>query len=179
MSNFTTKGVNEAGGKFISYGIKDVKVTGIEAKEAAEGSTPSLFINFQELNGEKTVSARFSFSDKAAPYSLRKIKHLSTKVVDEALVDAIDEKTVTGYATALSKLIVGKSMRVKFSAEEIDGTRNGKRNWFKSVVNFPPFAEALSVSPTQLVFDPTRDIKRLAPVTANPTGTTAAEPLPF
>ncbi len=84
------------------------------------------------------------------------------------------------YAAALNKLINGKAVRVKFSAEEIDGTRNGKRNWFKSVINFPPFAEATTVTPTQLMFDQTRDIKRLAPVTADPsTGAVASDTLPF
>ncbi len=179
MSNFTTKGVNETGGKFITYGIKDVKVVGIESKEAVDGSTPSIFINFQELNTEKTVSVRFPMSEKAAPYSLRKIKHLATKIVTENDVDAITESTVTGYANALSKLILNASVRIKFSAEEIDGVKNGKNNWFKSVINFPPFAEVISTNPTQLIFEQSKDIKRLPAVSATPNGQAVTSDLPF
>lgn len=181
MSVFTTKGVNEGGGKFITYGIREVIATGVEAKEAEGASTAKLFINFKEVNSEKTVTVQFPFSEKGAPHSLRKLKHLATKVVTEAEVDAIDAKSVTDFASAYAKLILNKPVRVKFSGEEIDGSRSGKRNWFKSVFNFPPFAESIKTTPTTLVFDEVRDLKRLAPVASTPAtaGTGNASDLPF
>ncbi len=181
MTNFTTKGVNETGSKFISYGVRDVKIIAIESKEVVDNSTPSIFISFQELGTEKTVSVRFPFSDKAAQYSLRKIKHLATKIVTEAEVDAITESTVTGYANALSKLILNKSVRIKFSGEEIDGVKNGKNNWYKSVINFPPFAEIIETNPTQLSFDAVKDLKKLPVTNGSPSigVTQPADKLPF
>ena len=46
----TTNGVVEGGvSKFISYGIKEVKIISIESKDDGS-STPFIAFNFQELN---------------------------------------------------------------------------------------------------------------------------------
>ena len=164
---FSSKGVSETGGKYIGYGITDVKVVDIDVKESDGSSTPMLYVNLQEAKGEKTVSLRMAFSEKAQPYSMRKIKHLTTKVATEAELDAIEEPTLTAYGAALFKLIGNKPVRMKFSGEEVIGT-NGKKNFIKTVVNFPPFAEV--IGGTTLTFDPSKDIKYLAPTATTPTG---------
>lgn len=174
---FSSKGVSESGSRYIGYGITDVKVTGIDVKESDGSSTPMMYINFQEVTGEKTVSIRLAFSEKAQPYSMRKIKHLTTKVATEAELDAIEESTLTNYGAALLKLIGNKPVRVKFSGEEVIGT-NGKKNFIKTVVNFPPFAEA--IGGTTLTFDSKTDIKYLAPTNSAPTtGAKKTADLPF
>lgn len=170
--NLTTKGVTEDS-RFIKYGIREVKITGIEAKEI-DVVVPSILMNFQEINSNKTVNVSFSFSERASQFSLRKIKHIATKIVTEKDIDDINTNTVTEYAEALKKLILNKEVRIKFNGEEIDGQKNGKRNWFKSVIGFAPFAESISVSmeQTSLRFDELRDIKRLPVMTTDPISST-------
>lgn len=173
---FSTKGVSETGGKYISYGIKDVKIVGIEAKESDGNSSPSLIINFEEVGTGKTQSSRFTFTEKSTQISLRKIKHILTKVVDETTADSITATTITQYATDLSNVLLSKTIRVKFSGEEVAG-KEGKNNWFKAVINFPPFAEPITVNPTNLKFDTNLDIRRLIATTKTPN--VAADALPF
>lgn len=177
---FSTKGVSESGGKYISYGIRNVKFTSITAQESEGGSTPSIFINFEEVGTGKTLSSRFPFSEKSTQISLRKIKHMLTKIVDETTADGIFASTLTEYAAAISKYLVNNTLRIKFNGEEVQG-KEGKNNWFKAVVNFPPFAEALSVNPTELKFDSVADVKRLAFASSTPTHVGAAkdDSLPF
>lgn len=182
-TSFTTKGLNENGGNYITYGIKEVKIKNIESKEGEGVITPSIFINFQELNSERIASIKLPFSEKSAKHSLRKIRHLAKQIVTESEIDSIDVTNVTDYATALNKLLSEKPVRIKFSAEEVDGVSKGKKNWFKAVINyfFPnysPFAEPISVNPTKLVFNEKDDIKRLLPVSSEPV-TTSSENLPF
>lgn len=178
---FTTKGVSESGGKYIGYGLKDVKITNIEAKEAEGNIKPSVFINFQELGTEKTLQVRFPFSENAKSYSLRKIKHLATKLVTEEEIDKINVQTVTEYAGELNRLLANKDIRVMFEAEEINGQINGKNNWLKSVIGFPPFAEPIGTTPSGLKFDPNKHIKRLPAMATAPTGANTGQgnDLPF
>lgn len=179
---FSTKGVSESGGKYIASGIREVKITAIDSKEAEGNSTPAIFITFQEIGSDRTLNIRFAFSENGAQYSLRKIKHIATKFVPEATVDAIDVATVTEYANALRGLILNKELRMKFGGEEIMPNDPSKRSWIKAVVGFPPFAEPLTVNPasTALIFDKDRDIKRLPATVTNPTDTvTRKADLPF
>ncbi len=106
-----------------------------------------------------------------------------TKFVDEATADAITASSLTDYAAAIARVLVGGTLRIKFNGEEVAG-KDGKNNWFKATVNFPPFAENTTVNPTGLTFDPTTDVKRLSPAFANPTATNTAgnkqtDDLPF
>ena len=172
MTSFSTKGVTESGGKYIPYGIQEITITGVSAKEVGDGtSTPAIFVDFKELKGEKILNIRFAFSEKATKYSLRKIKHILTKVITPMEVEAFDGKdfkTVTEMATALNTVLSNRPLRVKFQAEEVASRDAGSRPWKKAILGFPPFAEALSVNPTQLVFDNAKDIKLLG-ATLTPT----------
>ena len=159
---FSTKGVTDNGGKYIPYGIHNVEITGVTSKEAEGSASASVFIEFREKDGTKTLSERLPFSDKATVYSLRKIKHITTKVVTEAEIDAAtaNVKSVGEMAKVLNKILTGKSLTVKFNGKEVAGS-NGKSNWYKAQLGFPPFAETIGTNPSTLKFDALKDIKRL------------------
>ena len=173
MSNFTTKGISENGSKYISPGIRNVKITSVESKDDP-GTSPAMFLNFEEIGTGKTLNVRFIFSEKGAQYSLRKLKHLQKAFVTEETIDAISDD-VKGLAIEYGKILNGKEVRIKFNGEEVLG-REGKSDWIKATVAFPPFCELLSVNPTRLTFDPNRDVKRLETTSSEPTANSTTKP---
>jgi len=177
--NFTTKGIEEKvfESKYITPGINEVTIAGITSNESG---TPYVEFNFVSMkNNNQTASIKFYLSDAASKRSLEKIKHIATKVVSESDIDNVQATSITDYSTKLSNLLVGKSLRIKFSGETVAG-KEGKGNWIKATIGLPTFAESLTVNPTKLKFDPNNqyDMKPLPAVT-NVSSSTVTSDLPF
>lgn len=155
---YSTKGVVEGGGnEFIKPGIvENVTVKGITVPDVEEGKAPYILIDMVSGLGDKG-DFKFYFSEKAAPTSLRKLKHMMTKFIDEVDVDSIEAKDLTTYAAKVAKVLVGKTYTFfKFVGKEIEGKtlENGKvsskeeetRNWMKAEIGLPSFCEVTETS---------------------------------
>lgn len=191
--SFSTKNVEETVAEqkiydkpYIDAGINEVTFVKIEGNPGQEGKSPFITIDFAKMSdNSKGVSEKLYFSEKAIESSLQKIKHMATKVVTVDKIDAINESDVVAYAAKLNSLLVGKSLRIKFSGEEIQGSE-GKKNWTKAVFPYyvsgktPPFAEDLKVKETKLTFDSNNkfDVKKLVAPTAT-TNLGPKDDLPF
>lgn len=178
---FTTKGVSEeTGGEYIKPGIHNVTITEVTSKESDGVAAPSIFITFAQTDSNQKLNVQFAFSEKGYKFALLKLKHMLTKVVDEATVDAIEGKNVTELAKAYNKILKGKTLNIKFTGKEIAGT-SGKRNWWKAEIPIPrknnPFAETVGTNPTTLVWNEKYDMKALPTASTTPDG--ATDDLPF
>ena len=171
---FTTKGITDGVGesKYIAPGVHVVTITKIEGF-TPEGKSPYVRFTFADSTG-KTVDSDFFFSENATETSLKKIKHIATKIVTEGQVDSINVATVGEYAYALSKLLTGKAVKIKFRGKEIAG-KDGKNNWFKAEIGLPKFAE--KITENTLTFNPDKDFIKLSSVTSTPA--TVTNDLPF
>lgn len=167
--------------KYLTPGINEVTIANVEGNNGAEGKSPFITVNFTKMGDvTKTASVRFFMSDAAKARSLEKVKHIATKVTTADKFDAVGDTAtdVVSYASGINNLLAGKSLRIKFSGEEVIGGE-GKKNWFKAVIGLPAFAEALTVNPSKLKFDPNNqyDMKRTTAVPA--TSGTSVYDLPF
>ncbi len=171
---------------YLKAGIQEVTIVNFVIPEGS--SVPCMEINLTNTAGNRTLAHRFYFPDgddedsvKNYEKSARQIKHIATKTVNDTEFNTAWEMStnLNQLSINLSKLLGGKSLRMKLSGKEIQG-KDGKLNWFKAVITGNRFAEALSVNPTKLTFDPDNqyDMKRL---TTSSTVTTASEAggLPF
>lgn len=157
--NFSTKSIaadttTGSGSKYMSVGINDnVALEIIEAGESSKG-TPFLEVFFSK-GDESTAKDKFYMSENAQEKSQQKLIHLLVDGlgVSRDAVDAAGEAatSLANYAKRLTDLIPKNQLfRMKFSGEEYDSagtTKVAKR------INFIPFAEAMSVSPSKLKYD--------------------------
>ncbi len=152
--------------KFIAPGIHEVKITSITTVEPGGASSPYFMFTFENKEAQ-TADVKFYYSDAAVKKTMTKIRHMATKITSADEIDAVTGKNYPEYAKNLSRMLVGKWLRIKFTGEEIrgglkeDGTR--KDNWYKAGIGLPTFAEGIAQLPTKLVFDSTNqyDIRRL------------------
>lgn len=147
MSNlFSTKGVSEEGkkgnGQQYIYGGVYNKVN-IKSVKANSDKTPYIAIEmFTDEGGADTSREfRFYFTEKAAPVSMSKLKHIATKVVTEAEFEAIVANDVHDLARQLSDLIRGGKLRMKFTAEQYENNNGEVKD--RPLIGLPPFAEAI------------------------------------
>jgi hypothetical protein len=166
--------------KYITPGVHEVKITNVTATEVESGSSYLTF-SFENKTGQ-TVETRLYVSENAKNYTLGKIKHMGTKVIDETTLDSVTGKNWAEYAKNLTRAISNKMFRIKFSGEMVAGGINPegekKKDWAKTMIphydsgKTPPFAEKLTTVPSRLVYDPTNkfDLKPLE--TANTETTT-------
>lgn len=158
---YTTAGTAERTfvSKYIEPGVHRVRIAGIEGVDSETGAS-YVQITFEDAD-EKTAQIRFYMSERAMARSIQKIKHLATKMVTEEKIDAIEADNLEDYGSALDTLLGGKSCRVKFTGEEVDGN---KGSWWKAGIGLPTFAEAtkkgaeydpVSDEDTKLVLDKT------------------------
>jgi hypothetical protein len=179
----TTRGTEDKvfESKFIKPGIhENVKIEAITAPPVEDGKSPYIQFKFVDLEG-KAAEINFYMSDAAMPMSLRKIKHIATKLVEESVIDGVEAPSIPAYAKAISPLLCNKMLRVKFVGKEIQG-KEGKQNWFKAALGLPAFAESMGTTPTKLVFTETSqwDMERLPVIPEAPVGVDASSPdLPF
>lgn len=144
MFDFNEVEGNSAGSKRIKPGVHEVKVTGFEVV-ADTGSIKMTFVNNE---GEEHVEY-MSMSEKAKVYTMRKLKHMGTKLTEE---DNFNKLTTPNH---LEKFFVGKDIRIKFDGveREKDGTV-----YLNAQIGLPNFAESVN-SETSL--NPTPNIKKL------------------
>jgi hypothetical protein len=118
---YTTAGTAERTfvSKYIEPGVHRVRIAGIEGVDSETGAS-YVQITFEDAD-EKTAQIRFYMSERAIARSIQKIKHLATKMVTEEKIDAIEADNLEDYGSALDTLLGGKSCRVKFTGEEVDG----------------------------------------------------------
>jgi len=158
---YTTAGTEEKEfvNKYIEPGVHRVRIIGISGTEPESGS-PYLQIDFENAK-EQTANIRFYMSEKAKKMSTEKIIHLFSRMVTKKELDKMKAESLEDYGSKLDSLLGGKSCRVKFTGEEVDGN---KGNWWKAGIGFQPFAEAtkegaeyepLSDEDSKLVLDKT------------------------
>ncbi|MBX7076938.1 MAG: hypothetical protein K1X33_06445 [Methanobacteriaceae archaeon] len=159
----------ESQSSFIQPGIHEVLISKMELHEN-EGISSFIEMIFTNSK-EQTVSNRFYYdsgsdeeSSNRRKRTLGQLKHISTKIVKETdFNDAYNNaKTLSDFTNSLSKLILNKSVRIKFIGKEIPG-KDGKSNWFKATIGGKVFAENIQQVPSLLTFDPNNkwDMKRL------------------
>lgn len=170
---FSFKNVEDPKGfesKFIEPGIHVVTVK--EVKGVSVG-TPYIMFTFEKEG--KTVDVKFYMTEAASVINMPRIKHLANKIIKNADLESITGDVVD-VGLGLNKKLVNKKVRIKFCGEEIEGKIGDdgekKPNWFKSVIGFSNFAEAViegaeyppvPESMSKLKFDPNNkyDMKRL------------------
>jgi hypothetical protein len=140
----------------ISPGIHDnITLTGVE-----EGTTPNgkgiIKVSFLSVDGSVFI-AELSTEGGAVPYTLKKLKHMLTKVVDE------DTANKTTTVEGVNKILTGQKFRLKVCGEEYVNNKGETR--IKATLGLPNFAESAGLEKefSKLRFDPTNnyDIKRL------------------
>jgi hypothetical protein len=161
---FNTKNVNE-GSEYLKVGINsDVTIMGFTA-ESKEGSTPYVEISLAPTSNLESINKfRLYFSEKAASYSLSRIKHIATKCVKAAQIDAIEATTVAEYAAKLTALLKGRRLRILLNGSEY--MRNDGGVGVRTELPMANFAEALSdgaeYAPVSESCLPDAKIKKLA-----------------
>lgn len=139
-------------------------------------------------NGKKVIKVPFMSTDGAelvidmsmeggAPqYTMRKLKHLMTKVASEDVVNAatsIDD---------VNKILKGQTLRIKFTGEEYVSQRDGKV-YVKTVLGLPNFAEPMTTSKemSALSYNPTSeyDLKKVNQATVEGNTPKVESDLPF
>lgn len=173
--------------KFIRPGIiENVVIGGIQAITSPNGK-PYVEVLFYKdtATPEDGAKIRFYMTDATVKYSIKKLKHLATKVVSTEDFDAADKtaKTHEQFGENINKLLKGKTIRrMKFTGEEYVGTDGNVK--LRSSIGLPGFAEGADVTKSKLVFDETNqyDVKRLPKATTESNignGQGAESDLPF
>lgn len=183
----TTKGVTEpSGSKYIQAGINDVidiveiRLPAKDKNKAYDGDKPRMFEVVLKKGGEDVSTANaYPFwisSDAAVQYSLSKLKHLGSRVVTAAQIDAVVGTDTADYVKKMNALLAGKSLRMKFTGEEYlvsDTDENGnqiKKIRTRTEIPLTMFAEAINegaeyspVAETKLTYDESndKDLKRV------------------
>ena len=184
--NFKFEGVESGNPTRISPGISEVVIVKIEEGIMPYGNDiPSLEMTFQEPDTKTIFTEKFDMSKEIADgkeessedRNLRRIKHIGTKIVDEQTFNSIRN------TQQLSAQLIGKKVRIKFSAREYVDKTDGTLKVATQLPNFF-FAESVTVVPTKLKYDPTNkwDYKKFSGTVPSANGTThkeAVEAMPF
>lgn len=175
--NFKFEGVESGDPSRIGPGVSEVTITKIEEGKMPYGNDiPSLEISFMD-DTKAIFTEKFDMNTEVAEgkeesneeRNLRRIKHIGTKVVDEPTFNSI--RNTAQLATHL----VGKKIRIKFSAREYTD-KNGGVKVATQLPNFF-FAEDVKTTPTKLKYDPTNkwDYKKITGTAPSANGTTHSE----
>jgi hypothetical protein len=196
--DFTTTQNQENGTPRIQPGIHDVTITSVEAgvmpyKNANGQDISCISVSFRDTSNAEHKED-FSMDPTPAPgktksaadWSKERLMHLGTKIMSEE-----DWKNNIKSVANMNAYLVGKQLRVKFGGREYE-----KDGSVRVAARLPlfRFAEALSVNPTQLSYNPNdpNDLRKLnggasmttpsvntatAPATSNGQGT--SDDLPF
>lgn len=171
--NFGTKGTQElTNQKYIRPGVNNEVV--IDSVKGVNESKPYIefLVRLPKATPEEGSRQRFYMhTEPAAALNTARIKHIATKVVTEAQVDAISADNILDYGMKLNKLLAGKALRMKFIAEEY--VKNDGTVGVRSVLPVQNFAEAINEgaeypavakADTRLKYDETNpyDYKKLA-----------------
>jgi hypothetical protein len=125
---------------------------------------------------EEKFTASWSMEGGAVPYTMRKLKHMLTKVISEEQANAITS------TEQVNKTLSGKQFRWKFIGQEYVNKEGQVR--VKTDIGLPNFCENMKTTPTNqsaLSFDPNNqyDMVKL-PAEQVPSGNVAkADDMPF
>lgn len=163
----STKSVQEGKSQFpqrLDPGIHMVQIVDITSGVSAAKKTPYIEFTFENAYGNHRETFYMKEGD-SMKISLEKIKHLATKIVTEAELDAVAGNTVTDYAAGLAKLLKGTLVRIKLVGKEQYNAAKQK-TYVERSFGFYPFAENSSVpdAQTMLKYNPNNksDYKPLA-----------------
>lgn len=147
MSMFDLNSVEERSnsGKadlYIYPGVRRVIIEEWSKGESSQG-TPVIKVKLittaaKEAGTEASKEFNFYMTEKAQEMSLRKIKHILTKVTKEANIKSVS--SADEFVTMLNNLSKGKEIRIKFSGRE--DLYNGEVKEFAQI-GLPDFAEAV------------------------------------
>lgn len=166
----STQNVQEGKSQFpqrLEPGVHKVQIVDILPGQSAQKGTPYIEFTFENAYGNHRETFYMKEGD-SMKISLEKIKHLATKIVSEAELDAVSGNTVSEYAMNLAKILKGKEVRIKLSGKEQMNTKTYKV-YVERSFGFYPFAESASVpdASTMLKYNPMNksDFKPLKTVT--------------
>lgn len=145
---FSTTGVEEvvaSGGnqKYIYGGVyNDVKISNVSSGATPTG-TPYLRLTMHTAEGGDQAARDFDFffTEKAAPISMRKLKHIATKVVTEAEFETVKATNLSELVAGVAPLLKGRRLRMKFNGEEYRNAAGEVKE--KATIGLPEFAEAI------------------------------------
>lgn len=190
--NFGTKGTQErtSDGKYIRPGINHTVI--IESVKGVDESKPYLEFLFRTPKATAEEGNRqrlYMHTEGSAALNTARLKHIATKVVTENEIDSLSAENILQYGAKLNKLLAGKKLRLKFSAEQYikaDGSVGVRavlpvQNFAEAIVGGAEYP-AVKDSDTKLKYDESNqyDFKKLANV--EPTGTVSSDEsddLPF
>jgi hypothetical protein len=161
----------------IRPGVNENITVGLLTEELTEKGKKVIRVPFTSADGAELV-IDMSMEGGAPPYTMRKIKHLMTKVADEDTVNA------AANLDAVNAILKGQTLRIKFTGEEYVSTRDGKV-YVKTVLGLPNFAEAMTTSKemSALVYDTNNqyDLKKVnqATIEGNAPLKPVSDDLPF
>jgi hypothetical protein len=133
--NFSEVEVNEQVSKprIKGFTIQEVMITGVVDSVAKSGGS-QIEVGFINDAGEEHTE-RMSLSGGAKKYTMIKLKHMMTKVSNEDTVNQVKN------TDDINKILSGKRMRIKFTAEEFMDKNNNIRT--KASIGLPSFAESI------------------------------------
>ena len=173
--------------KYIRPGIHEVTIKSVKG-EVNQNGNPVITFSFYLKDGdaEATTDFRFYLSEKAAPTSYKKIRHIFTKVVKDADYLSSKANTIEELGEVYNNKLAGNSLRIKFNGEGY--LKQDGNTGLRASIGLPEFAEAIqdgaeypAVANTKLVFNEDRDVKPVAkvPDTDSFVAPTTANDLPF
>jgi hypothetical protein len=161
--------------KVKGFSIKNCTITGVIAGKTQTGND-LIEVGFVTSDGLEHTE-RMSLSGGAVKYTLQKLSTLASKIV------AAEEVSKDMSVEQLNRLLTGKKVRIKFSAEEYVGTDGN--TYTKAVIGLFGFCESIDVpmEETKLVLDKDSkwDYKRLPSSSTAGTSTSKSnvDDLPF
>lgn len=139
---FNTKNVTE-GANYLQTGINhDVTIVDVKAVEE-ENKSPYIEIGLAPTSNLESVNSfRLYFTEKAAKYSLARIKHIATKVVPEAIIDNVQGANIQDYSMKIKALLSERRLRVLLNGVEY--LRNDGSIGIRTELPLMNFAEAIA-----------------------------------
>jgi hypothetical protein len=152
---FSTKNVTEGGSNYLTVGVNDdVTIIGLVAVEEA-GKSPFVELQLAPTDNKEAVNKfRMYASEKALPYTLTNIKHIATKCVKLAQIDAVEGTSLSDYTAKVNALLANRRFRLLLNGAEYmrqDGTVG-----VRTELPMGNFAEALSPGAEHEVFEKTK-----------------------
>jgi hypothetical protein len=159
----------------IKPGVHENVTIGTISSETTPNGKSVVRVPFSLDNGAD-LNIDMSMEGNAPQYTMRKLKHLMTKVADETLVNS------ASTIQDINKILSGKKLRIKFTGEEYVSQRDGKV-YVKTVLGLPNFAEPMTITPemSALTYNPNieYDLKRVNKATVEANASKVTDDLPF
>ncbi len=156
MFNFTeVEEQKEFTNNRVEPGVDLFTITGFKFEPANNSCILTLSGTKKDSSGsdiDTEMKEFLSMSERAKPWSLRKIKHIATKIVDE------EKANLLTTPEQIEALFVGRKLRFKISCRQVMKEKDGKvRTFDNPTIGLPPFCEnpsEISDDKSTLVYDP-------------------------